>query len=153
MVTFTEEILNGKLRFRAVYLNYIFNYYSLISMFCEKRSNKCKKSHFKNIHFLFLLLSRQNFLRFLIFFKVSAKILKKRLWHRCFPVNFAKFLRTLFLRNTSRRLLLDMGIQLYNKKYHQKLNYFKRNHRSQGIFFSFLVSFKMINPLVPDVYY
>ena len=24
-------------------------------------------------------------------------LLKKRLWHRCFPVNFAKFLRTPFL--------------------------------------------------------
>ena len=27
--------------------------------------------------------------------------LKKTLWHRCFPVNFAKFLRTPFLQNTS----------------------------------------------------
>ena len=26
---------------------------------------------------------------------------KKRLWHKCFPVNFAKFLRTPFLKNTS----------------------------------------------------
>ena len=26
---------------------------------------------------------------------------KKRIWLRCFPVNFAKFLRTLFLQNTS----------------------------------------------------
>ena len=26
-----------------------------------------------------------------------ATLLKKRLWHRCFPMNFAKFLRTLFL--------------------------------------------------------
>ena len=26
---------------------------------------------------------------------------KKRLWHRCFPVNFVKFLRTTFLQNTS----------------------------------------------------
>ena len=26
----------------------------------------------------------------------SATLLKKRLWHRCFPVNFAKFLRTPF---------------------------------------------------------
>ena len=33
-------------------------------------------------------------------------LLKKRLWHRCFPVNFAKFLRTSFLQNTSGRLLL-----------------------------------------------
>ena len=30
-----------------------------------------------------------------------ATFLKKRLWHRCFPVNFAKFLRTPFLQNTS----------------------------------------------------
>ena len=26
----------------------------------------------------------------------TAILLKKRLWHRCFPVNFAKFLRTPF---------------------------------------------------------
>ena len=26
-----------------------------------------------------------------------ATLLRKRLWHRCFPVNFAKFLRILFL--------------------------------------------------------
>ena len=32
--------------------------------------------------------------------------LKKRLWHRYFPVNVAKFLRTPFLQNTSGRLLL-----------------------------------------------
>ena len=30
-----------------------------------------------------------------------ATLLKKRLWHRCFPVNFAKFLRTPFFQNTS----------------------------------------------------
>ena len=33
-------------------------------------------------------------------------LLKKGLWHRCFPVNFAIFLRTLFLQTTSGRLLL-----------------------------------------------
>ena len=31
---------------------------------------------------------------------MSATLLKKRLWHRCFPVNFAKFLRTAFLYRT-----------------------------------------------------
>ena len=31
-----------------------------------------------------------------------ATLLKKRLWHRCFPVKFAKFLRTPFLQNTYR---------------------------------------------------
>ena len=29
-----------------------------------------------------------------------ATILKKRLWNRCFPVNFLKFLKTLFLQNS-----------------------------------------------------
>ena len=35
-----------------------------------------------------------------------ATLLKKSLWHRCFPVNFAKFLRTSYLQNTSGQLLL-----------------------------------------------
>ena len=30
-----------------------------------------------------------------------ATLLKKRLWHKCFPVNFAKFLKAPFLQNTS----------------------------------------------------
>ena len=33
---------------------------------------------------------------------------KKRPWQRCFPLNFAKFLRTPFLQNTSGRLLLPL---------------------------------------------
>ena len=35
-----------------------------------------------------------------------ATLLKKRLWHECFPVNFAKFLRKPFLQNTTGWLLL-----------------------------------------------
>ena len=34
---------------------------------------------------------------------------KKRLWHRCFPVNFANFLRTPLLQNTFERLLLSFA--------------------------------------------
>ena len=30
----------------------------------------------------------------------SATLLKKRLWHSCFPVNFTKFLRTTFLQKS-----------------------------------------------------
>ena len=37
-----------------------------------------------------------------------ATLLKKRLWHRYFPANFAKFLRTLFLQKTSGWLLLNL---------------------------------------------
>ena len=47
---------------------------------------------------------------FLIKFQASglrpATLLKTRLWHRCFPVNLAKFLRTPVLQNNSGRLLL-----------------------------------------------
>ena len=33
--------------------------------------------------------------------RLPETLLKKRFWHRCFSVNFAKFLRTLFLQNIS----------------------------------------------------
>ena len=36
-----------------------------------------------------------------------ATLLKKRLWHRRFPVNFVTFLRKPFLQNTSWQLLLN----------------------------------------------
>ena len=36
-----------------------------------------------------------------------ATLLKKRLWHRCFRVNFTKIPRTLFLQNDYGRLLLN----------------------------------------------
>ena len=49
-----------------------------------------------------------------------ATILKKRLWYKCFPENFAKFLRTPFLQNTFGRLLLY---------YHQYELSFSWNHR------------------------
>ena len=42
-----------------------------------------------------------------------ATLLKERLWRRCFPENFAKFLRTPFLQNTSIRLLLTFKRVLY----------------------------------------
>ena len=37
-----------------------------------------------------------------------AILLKKTLWYRCFPVNFAKLLSTPFLQNTSGRVLLEI---------------------------------------------
>ena len=85
----------------------------------------------------------------LFFNKVAAlrpeTLLKKRLWHMCFPVNFAKFLRAPFLQNISRRLLLKRTekikkwifvFQYYLKSdsmsYFEALSYpwcFKRIHR------------------------
>ena len=39
-------------------------------------------------------------------------ILKKKLWHRYFPVSFVKILRITFLQNTSKQLLLKKRINL-----------------------------------------
>ena len=61
----------------------------------------CKKDVLKN----FVKLTGKHLRQSLFFNKVAdladlspATLLKKRLWHRCFPVNFAKFLRTSFYR-------------------------------------------------------
>ena len=43
---------------------------------------------------------------FLITLQAWDFIIKKRLYHRCFPVNFVKFRRTPFLQNTSGLLVL-----------------------------------------------
>ena len=70
-----------------------------------KRSRRpdvfCAKGVLRN----FKKFTRKHLCLSLFFNKVaglrSATLLKKRLWHRCFPVNFVKFIRTPFLQNTS----------------------------------------------------
>ena len=47
-----------------------------------------------------------------------ATMLKKRLWHRFFPVNLVKFLRAPFLQNTSGRLLLNLGYFVLSGSYY-----------------------------------
>ena len=42
----------------------------------------------------------ENFIKFTGKHLRPATLLKERLWHRCFPVNSAKFLRTPYLQNT-----------------------------------------------------
>ena len=44
-----------------------------------------------------------------------VSFLIKTLWHRCFPVNFEKFQRTLFLTEHLRRLLLMYPTYLHKK--------------------------------------
>ena len=69
----------------------IYNKQFLIIMQCTFRSSRpetlCKKGVFKNFAKFIGKYLRQS----LFFNKV------KRLWHRCFTVNFANFVRTLFL--------------------------------------------------------
>ena len=66
----------------------------------------CKKGVLKN----FAKFTEKHLCQSLFFNIVAglrpATILKKRLWHRCFPVNFVKFLRTSFFTEHLRWLLL-----------------------------------------------
>ena len=66
----------------------------------------CEKGVLRN----FTKFIRKQLCQSLIFNKVAgprpATLLKKRLWHRCFHVNFVKFLRTPFLTEHPRWLLL-----------------------------------------------
>ena len=61
----------------------------------------CKKAVLKN----FAKFTGKHLCQRLFFNKVAglmrATLLKNGLWHKCFPVNFAKFLRTPFLQSTS----------------------------------------------------
>ena len=52
-----------------------------------------------------------------------ATLLKKRLWHKCFLVNFVKFLRTPFLQNTSGRLLHTFFRMVPSKMFGRVLSY------------------------------
>ena len=74
----------------------------------------CKKGVLRN----FTNFTEKHLCQSLFFNKVaglrSATLLKKRLWHRCFPANFAKFLRTPFLTEQLRQLLLF--IRTWTKK-------------------------------------
>ena len=73
----------------------------------KKNMHKINSAKFlESINNRSIIISINHELCWLLFFKKVAGIrpatlLKKRLWHRCFPVNFAKFLRTPFSQNTS----------------------------------------------------
>ena len=75
---------------------------------CRSSHRRCslRKGVLRN----FVKFTGKHLCQSLLFIIVSglrpATSLKKKLWHMCFPINFAKFLRTPFLRNTSGRLLV-----------------------------------------------
>ena len=87
----------------------------------------CKTSVLKNLSKFIAKNLRQSF----FFNKVadlrSATLLKKRFWYRCLPVNFAKFLRTPFLKEHLRWLLLDGEFPDYWKKANVVLAHEKEN--------------------------
>ena len=57
-----------------------------------------------------------------------ATLLKKRLWHRCFPVNFAKFLRTPFFTEHLRWLLLHLRHSTWSLRHFLDFYFGQRNY-------------------------
>ena len=73
--------------------------------FLDIRSSHRKCSVTRGVLRNFTKFTGKHLCQSLFFNKVAglrpAILLKKKLWHRCFPVNFRKFLRTPFLQSTS----------------------------------------------------
>ena len=72
---------------------------------CRNRSSHRRCSVKKGVFRNFAKFTGKHLCQSFFFDKVAvlrpASLLKKRLWHRCFLVNFTEFLRTSFLQNTS----------------------------------------------------
>ena len=85
----------------------------LLSLCLNRDSNYYYKQHdgvaFRGIHWMCSVKKGvfKNFAKF-----TGGTLLKKRHWRKCFPVNFAKFLRTPFLQSTSGWLPLVIGFPL-----------------------------------------
>ena len=77
----------------------------------SNRSSHRRCSARKNVHRNFSKFKGKHLCQSLFF----NKLYWKRIWHRCFPVNFAKFIRTIFLQNISGRRLLNWIVS------HQKI--------------------------------
>ena len=78
-------------------------------MHCRSRSSHQKVFYKKMCSPKFHKIHRKTLVQSFFFNKGQrpATVLKKRLWRKCFPVNFAKFLKTPFLQNTSEWLLVQ----------------------------------------------
>ena len=78
------------------------------NMIAASFSYQSRSSHLRN----FTNFIGKHLCQSLFFNKIAdlrpATLLKKRLWHKCFPVNFVYFLRTPFSQNISGWLLLSL---------------------------------------------
>ena len=80
-----------------------------------------------------------------LFFNKVATLFKNRLWLRCFPVNFVKFLRPPFLTQHLRWLILTnqnllQCLETYSEPKHLKLNFFCKNIYSYKLLIIFAKS-------------
>ena len=105
------RVLNGNLLKIALHHRYFSKNFATVAEQPEAATKRVIKSVLRN----FAKFTGNHLYQSLFFSKVvglrPATLWKKRLWHRCFSVNFAKFLRTPFLQNTCGWLLLNSDIE------------------------------------------
>ena len=99
----------------------------------------------KNVFLKISQNSQKNLCQSFVFNKVTrlipAALLKKRLWHRCFSVNFMKSLRTPFLQNTS-------SVPCSFSRQHS-LQQSRLWHRNRPVYFlkkHFITTFWLVSP-------
>ena len=100
--------------FRVHFVKWIGNSCSNTSLYLFRSSHR-RCSVRKGVLRIFTKFTGNDLCRGLFFNRVAghrpAALLKRRLWYRCFPMNFAKFVRTPFSQNTSGPLLLSVASQ------------------------------------------
>ena len=104
-----NETIVKKGKFQIVILPFFYKFKSshrkcsLVFLEISKNSQENTRAR---VSFLIKLQETPAQVSFLIKLQAQpATLSKKSLWHRCFPVNFANFLRAPYLKNTSGRLL------------------------------------------------
>ena len=105
------------------------SYYSKVAGFYRSSQRRCsvKEGVLRKV---FAKCTGKHLCQRLYFNKVRGL----RLWHKCLPLNFAKFLRTAFLQNTYGRLILILAFQkqppevFYEKRCSWKFAKFTEKH-------------------------
>ena len=109
LMRFLKVILNDVFQKFISTDKQIFNISNKVTSIVKYRSSQRKCSVRKGVFRNLATVTEKYLCQSLYFNKVRpATLLKPRLRHKCFPLNFAKFLRTPFLQSTSGRPLLNV---------------------------------------------
>ena len=114
MTNFQRDLFSERAFLKLMALNFVS--YIVKNSVCDyllpylKQNPKKKMFYKKGVPKTFAKLTGKHMCQSLFFNKAAGlrpATLKKRIWHSCFPVNFAKFFRTTSEENTLGRLLLS----------------------------------------------
>ena len=113
--TYTQKNFRSMFPFYIPWKHQKTRYFFIFSEAIIEKEAVVQRYSVKNVLKNFAKFTGKHLCQSLFFNKVAgrrpATLLKKRLWRKCFPGNFAKFLRKPFLSEHLRRLLLKMLVK------------------------------------------